>query len=439
MKRSSFTSNLRNLTFAALALISTGCTKGCSTNNATTSTTENKNSDVASSTPASAGQIQIQMWDNEDPEPAKQLDIWMLQFMANNPDIKIVRTTYQTEDLRQKFITTATAGKAAEIVFGPSDMVGPLATANLLQPVDAFADVNSFVPAAMDAVKLSGKTWGVPMSYGNHLMLMFNKAMVKTAPKTTDELISIAKTLTKPDQKTYGFVMNNNEPFWYVPMLGAFGGWPLSVDAAGKATITLDTPENKKALAFLKSLKFEHHILPNECDYDCARGLFIEKKAGMIVNGDWFVDEARKALGNNLGIAPLPVVSATGKPMTPMVSGRYFFINRHVTGPTADAVKKWVAFLTSKPIQVELATKLGRIPASQEAHKDPTVAGNETIKSLIDTAANGRAMPPQLEMRAAWDGMRPVQQKVMTDKLSPEQGATEMQTVANERLKGLNE
>jgi maltose-binding protein MalE len=363
----------------------------------------------------------------------------MLQFMANNPEIKVVRTTYQTEDLRQKFITTATAGKAAEIVFGPSDMVGPLATANLLQPVDALTDLNIFVPAALDAVKLEGKTWGIPMSYGNHLMLMFNKAMVKTAPQNTDELIAIAQKITKPDQKTYGFVMNNNEPFWFAPTLGAFGGWPLAIDASGKATITLNTPENKKALAFWKSLKFDKRIVPAECDYDCARGLFIEKKAAMIINGDWFVDEARKALGDNLGIAPLPIVSETGKPMTPLVSGRYFFVNRRVEGPVADAVKKWLAFLTSKPLQVEMATKLGRVPSHSEAQKDPSVEANTTIKSLIDAAAHGRAMPAQIEMRAAWDGMRPVQQKVMSDKISPEQGAEEMQTVANERLKGLNE
>lgn len=425
---------LRSISLAFVALALTGCTKGCSRN-------ENANStaDTQGGVSAPTNQIEIQMWDNEDPEPAKQLDTWMLQFMANNPSIKIVRTTYQTEDLRQKFITTATAGKSAEIVFGPSDMVGPLATANLLQPIEAFADVSTFVPAAMDAVKLNEKSWGVPMSYGNHLMLMFNRSMLKEAPKNTDELIAAAKKITKPDQKIYGLVMNNNEPFWFAPALGAFGGWPLSVDAAGKATITLNTPENKKALAFWKSLKFTHQIVPAECDYDCARGLFIEKKAAMIINGDWFVDEARKALGNNLGITALPIVSETNKPMTPLVSGRYFFVSKKVEGPTAEAVKKWIAFLTSVPVQVELANKLGRVPATTAAQQDPSVATNETIKSLIEAAANGRAMPPQLEMRAAWDGMRPVQQKVMSDKISPEQAAVEMQTVATERLKGLNE
>jgi maltose-binding protein MalE len=86
-----------------------------------------------------------------------------------------------------------------------------------------------------------------------------------------------------------------------------------------------------------------------------------------------------------------------------------------------------------------MASALGRIPGLIEAQKDPTVVANPVIKSLIDAAANGKAMPPQIEMRAAWDGMRPVLQKVMTGEIAPEQAAGEMQTIANERLKGLNE
>ena len=430
----SLLSSSRSFIFPIVAFALTGCTKSCSKQESATSTTDEQK--VAA--PAN-GVTEIQMWDNEDPEPAKKLDAWMIQFMANNPDIRVVRTTYQTEDLRQKFITTATAGKAADIVFGPSDMTGPLVTANLLQPIDAFSDSALFATAATDAVKVNGKTWGIPMSYGNHLMLMFNKDMVKSVPATTDELIAIAKKNSNPDKKEYGLVMNINEPFWFAPTMGAFGAWPLSVAADGKVSISLGTEENKKALAFWKSLKFEHKIVPSECDYDCARGLFAEKKAAMIINGDWYVDEAKKALGDKLGIAPLPVVSATGKPMTPMVSGRYLFLNKDISGVRADAVKKFLAFLTSKPIQVEMASALGRIPGLIEAQKDAAVITNPVIKSLIDAAANGKAMPPQIEMRAAWDGMRPVLQKVMTGELAPEQAAGEMQTIANERLKGLNE
>lgn len=427
-------SSLRPYIFPIVTFALTGCTKSCDKKEATTSSVNEQN--VAA--PAN-GVTEIQMWDNEDPEPAKKLDAWMIQFMANNPDIRVVRTTYQTEDLRQKFITTATAGKAADIVFGPSDMTGPLVTANLLQPIDTFTDISLFATAATDAVQVNGKVWGAPMSYGNHLLLMFNKDLIKAAPTTTDELIAVAKTNSNPDKKQYGLVMNINEPFWFAPTMGAYGAWPLNVGADGKVSISLGTEENKKALTFWKSLKFVHKIVPSECDYDCARGLFAEKKAAMIINGDWYVDEAKKSLGEKLGIAPLPIVSATGKAMTPMVSGRYLFLNKDLNGTKAEAVKKFLAFLTSKPIQVEMSSSLGRIPSLIEAQKDPTVIANPVIKSLIDAAANGKAMPPQIEMRAAWDGMRPVLQKMMNGEIEPDQAAGEMQTIANERLKGLNE
>ena len=57
---------------------------------------------------------------------------------------------------------------------------------------------------------------------GNHLMLIYNKDLIPSPPKNTDELIEIGKKMTvdtdgdgMPDQ--YGLVWNFTEPFYYVP------------------------------------------------------------------------------------------------------------------------------------------------------------------------------------------------------------------------------
>jgi arabinogalactan oligomer / maltooligosaccharide transport system substrate-binding protein len=46
-------------------------------------------------------------------------------------------------------------------------------------------------------------------------------------------------------------------------------------------------------------------------------------------------------------------------------------------------------------------------------------------------------MPAQTEMRAAWDAMRPVQQKIMSGDLSPQDGVEIMQQSALEKLASL--
>ena len=394
-------------------------------------TTEN-----SAAVPSTAG-IELNLWDQEEAENTAVIDTWIQTFSTENPGIKITRQTYPNEDLRTKFTTAATAGQAAELVWGPNDVAGVFATANLISPVDTLVDVQRFTPAALEAVNLGGKYMGVPVSYGNHLLLIYNKSLVPEAPKTTDELIAAAKKLTVPAENKFGLAFFQNEPFFYAPFMGAFDAWPLGKDAAGNTQITLNSPGNIAALNFLKDLKFKHKITPNECDYDCAKGLFLEGKAAFTINGDWSVKEFRAKLGDNLGIAALPIVSETNKPMTPMVSGRYVFVNAQIAPEKAEAVKKFVNFLASKPIQLEVASRLKRIPATREATEDAAVVGNAEVKALIDGAINGKAMPAETEMRAAWDAMRPNQQKLMSGEFEAAKAADLMQKGAVEQMASL--
>lgn len=383
---------------------------------------------------ATDGPVQLNLWDQEEAENAAVIDSWIEKFQTQNPNIKVARQTYPNEDLRTKFTTAATAGQAAELVWGPNDIAGVFATAKIIQSVEGIVDTAKFAPAALEAAKLEGKIMAMPATYGNHLMLIYNTSLIQSAPKTTDELIEVAKKHTNIAEKKYGLVFFQNEPFWLAPIMGGFGAWPLAVGADGQTSISLSHNGTTKALAFVKDLKYTHKVIPAECDYDCAKGLFLEEKAAMTINGDWSVKEFRQKLGDKVAVAALPVVSETNQPMTPMVSGRYLFVNANMAPEKADAVKKFLAFLSSKEVQIEVATRLGRIPATLEAQQDAQVTVLPQIKALMDTAANGKAMPAQSEMRAAWDAMRPLQQKVMAGELQPAEASKLMQDSAVEKL-----
>ena len=384
-----------------------------------------------------SGPVELTLWDQEESENTKVMDEWIARLTAQNPEIRVVRQTYPNEDLRTKFTTAATAGQAAEMVWGPNDIAGVFSTADLIQPVESFVNLGAFTPRALEAVTLQSRTMGVPVTYGNHLMLFYNKNMVSQAPATTQELIQLARTFTEPKKNRFGLVFFQNEPFWLMPFVGAFQGWPVRLDSDVQVRLELNSDAMKNALTYLKKLKDVERIIPKECDYDYAKGLFLEGKAAFTINGDWSVKEFKVKLGDKLGIAPLPVLSETSQPMTPMVSGRYVFINREVSSQKKVAVKKFLSFLTSREIQIEVAERLRRIPSTSEALSDPQVIANSEVQLLIAAAAYGRPMPAQTEMRAAWDAMRPVQQKIMSGDLSPQDGAEIMQQSALEKLASL--
>ena len=134
----------------------------------------------------------ITVWEQEDAQVAPYIDSVFAAFKAlpENKGVQIVRTHYQTEDLRSQFQAASLAGVAPELIMCPSDTAGLFAVSGFIRPVDGLIDASKFNKAVVQAITLDGHIWGVPVSNGNHLMLFFNKKYAKTAPKDTDELFS---------------------------------------------------------------------------------------------------------------------------------------------------------------------------------------------------------------------------------------------------------
>jgi arabinogalactan oligomer/maltooligosaccharide transport system substrate-binding protein len=225
-------------------------------------------------------------------------------YTAAHPLVKFEVVNKDVETLREDFQTASLAGNPPDLLWTVSDHVGPFSVAGIIQPVDKLVDLTKYV----ESIKLGNDTWAVPISSGNHLMLLYNKDLVATAPKDTDELISVAQSITSGD--TYGLVFNFTEPFWLAPWLGGFGGRVFAEDGV---TPTLNTPAMVDTLQFLYDLKYTYKVMPAEADYNGADTLFKEGKAGMLINGDWSLGDYKTALGDKLGVDPHPGVKKHGK------------------------------------------------------------------------------------------------------------------------------
>ena len=80
----------------------------------------------------------------------------------------------------------------------------------------------------MAAVELDGQHWGIPISNGNHLMLLCNSAIVDEPPATTDELVERGTEWTTGDQ--FGLVYNLTEPFWLALLQSSNGNHLMLLD-----------------------------------------------------------------------------------------------------------------------------------------------------------------------------------------------------------------
>ncbi|HAJ32516.1 MAG TPA: sugar ABC transporter substrate-binding protein [Candidatus Atribacteria bacterium] len=380
-----------------------------------------------------SAKVNLILWTKEGEEPLDWNKSLIEEFMKANPNITIelVKKT-NVEVLREDFLTASLANAAPDILWTVSDHAGPFVAADIIEPVDNLFDLNKYVDSAMDAVKLEGKYWGIPISNGNQLMLLYNKKLIAEAPKDTDELFTVGKKLTTGGN--YALVWNQTEPFWLVPWLGGFKGKVFAEDGV---TPTLNTPEMIATLKFLHDMKFDAKIVPPECDYDAADTLFKEGKAAMLINGDWSISGYVSVLGDDLGVARIPKVSATGEWPKPYTSGVYFMLTKGISGDKLKAAQDFITFVSSKEKQLEMVKLLTRLPAVKEALEDPLITENIILKGSADQMVVGTPMPTVLEMRCNWDSMKPEMLAVLANTKSPEDAAKDMQKSADACIKSL--
>lgn len=341
-------------------------------------------------------------------------------YTAAHPNVTFEVVNKEVETLREDFQTASLAGNAPDLLWTVSDHAGPFVAADLIQPVDGMVDLAAYV----ESVTMNGKTWAVPISSGNHLMLLYNKDLVSTPPADSDALLALAGTF---GADVYPLVFNQTEPFWLAPFLGGFGG---KVFAADGVTPTLNTPEMVNTLQFMADLKAAG-VIPAEGDYNSSDSLFKEGKAAMIINGDWSLGGYTEVFGDKLGVAPIPMIKSTGKYPAPYTSGVYFMVPKALSGAKLDAVKDFMVFVTNEANQLDMVDKLVRLPALRVALANEKIQSNATLAGSAAQMSYGTPMPSVLEMRCNWDSMKPELVAVLAGTKSPADAAKDMQASAD--------
>jgi maltose-binding protein MalE len=368
------------------------------------------------------------------------LEDQMKKFMAQNPGVIVEAIYKETEELRSGFIIAAIAGQGPDLVYGPSDQVGPFEVMGIIEPLESLFEkdyLDKFIPKALTYYK--GHLYQMADKLGNHLTLVYNKALIESPPQTDEELIQIGKRLTVdkngdgwPDQ--YGLCWNYTEPFFFIPFMTGFGGWVMTEDGVP----TLDSPGTINGLKFIRDLRDKYKIIPGEADYNIADALFKDGKSAMIVNGDWSWAGYKKA-GINIGVAPLPKIVSTGLWCAPMISPKGFSLNANVPAEKRPLVIKLLKFLMEPDMQLETARQLNTMPTRIEAVNSDFVQNDNILRNSMLQIERGRPMPVVPELRAIWDSMRPSYQAVLGGSKTPEAAAREMQALALRKIAEMNE
>lgn len=371
---------------------------------------------------------EVVFWHNQDTVQAKFLESLVAQFNKQNSTKVKVETGVS---MQEALLIQVEQKKSPQVAWCSSDLIGLYRQFKLSEVPDSAQGSKS--DEFKKLVTIKGKSYGIPTLGGNHLLLFFNKTLVKKPAQTWEEMKVQEGELSKKGVKVIGWPYE--EPYYFLPFLNALGGWPLSGDK-----VRLDTPEMRRALEVYKKLSQNGDIgvVPPNCDFECNSKRFYKGEFAYALQGDWALLEAKRALGNSLGVTKIPALG--GLPVKSIkMTQSLIFPAKSLNGPHREVLMKFAEFLRGKEIQKRWYLEMMRIPVNAEILKASGVTSmTKLTPELIEDVRvfnNARAISNSGNWILMWPAIQRGLQLYLSGVKNAEEATRFMQEMAENLIK----
>ncbi|ADO74895.1 extracellular solute-binding protein [Stigmatella aurantiaca] len=385
--------------------------------------------------PLSASAAELVLWHSYRAEEKAAMDKLVAQYNAANAakGVKVTALAVPYDAFADKITATVPRGKGPDLfIFAQDRLGGWIEAGNTIEPIDFFVDdalKKRFIPTTLDAMTYRGTVYGLPLNY-KVTTLIYNKKLVPTPPKTSGEMVQIAKKITDKGAGKFGLAYAYGDFYYHAAVMNGFGGGVFDA----KFTPTMNSPQNVKSIELLLKWIDKDGILPAEPSTALVTSLFNEGKTGMVISGPWFLGEIAK--GISYGLAPLPTLDeAGGKPMRPWmtVEGVY------VTAPSQnkEAAFDFAKFLTDDASAKVLALEGRQSPGNAQVYTDAEVAKDPLLKAFRDQVDTAVPMPNAPEMSMVWSPATSAMNSMLKKTATPKAGLDTAQKAIAKDIAGL--
>ena len=335
--------------------------------------------------PCRAGEIVL--WHSYRGEEEKALLTLVEQWNEAHPQSPVSLLDVPHEAFPNKLTTAIPRDQGPDLFIFAHERIGDWARMGLI------ADLTDDLPADLahvEATTVDGRAYGVPLALKS-VALFYNTDMLETPPGTTDEMVRLAETLRDPDTSVYGLAYETGSFYHHAAWLHGFGGRML--DEEGQPA--LDDPANASSLAFVRGL-VERDLVPEEPTSALVAQLFNEGRAAMVVNGPWFLGEIEDDV--EFAVAPLPVVSETGLPASPLLTVESALVSIFA-GDHEEAVKL-ALFLGREGARTRLGEGMQVVtePGAWDEEDSPGA-----LVQFRHQSGKARLMPSSPVIRSTWE------------------------------------
>ncbi|KAA9393504.1 maltose ABC transporter substrate-binding protein [Kocuria coralli] len=306
-----------------------------------------------------------------------------------------------TAQTTSNFISQAPTGQAPDIIVGPHDNLGQLASNGVVAPVELGDRSEDFTENARNAVMYDGVSYGVPYAVEN-VALIRNNELTTAEPATFDELRAEGHRLMEEQGIQYPFTVSQSpesgDPYHLYALQTSFGAEVFERTDDGEYTGELAMGgENGHAFAqYLQDLG-QSGDLRTSMSPDIAKESFLNGQSAFHMAGPWELTDIEAA---GMDVSVLPVPPAGEEEARPFVGVQAFNVNAYAQNPVA-AQDFATNYLTRPEAQTAMYEATGRPPASTVAVD--RMQGDPLRSAYAELAEAGLPMPAIPEMGAVWN------------------------------------
>lgn len=326
-------------------------------------------------------------------------------------------------DLKVRILRSAEKNATPDIVIIPADHLGLDKEVNFSEIPAALISTHTHSNTQATA-SINGRTLGIPIISGNHLLLYYNKKWIKQAASDWQTLIAQREELPASlSLISWSFM----EMYWFIPFLTAFEAKPVV-----GIMPNFDNDEVQNALEFVWQLS-KQKIVDNQCDYRCAFDQFSQGRSAYTINGVWAFAPFKEALGADFGLAPLPNINHHA--MRSYYSSYVIaFPNNALSGPKKEILSQFAKFMQSEAIQNEIRMQLHDLPVHEKVLAQIKRSDDHDLNIIMNTLSQSIPMPVNQNMAIIWEAMLKGFTRYGSGAMSSEKASIYMQRIAERSI-----
>lgn len=401
----------------AVSITACGGNNGGTNENNTNTTTSNVEGNTGNNT-SSAEELkpeegaELRVWESRDEvafteEIAKQFE--------EKYGVKVTIEEVAVNDQKAKLVTDGPSGLGADVIIIPHDHIGDAATSGLLLANDVFAEetTQNNTEASIVGSTYDDVLYGYPRA-AETPALYYNKSLVPEPPKSMEDLIALGKNFDTSKRK-YAIMWETGNMYFNYPFIASTGGYLFGDDGKNKDDIGLANEGAVEGLKVFQSLKEVLPVQSGDINPDIKRGMFTSGDVAMDINGPWELAGYKEALGDNLGIAPIP--SVAGKPAITFSGIKIYGVSSFTKFP--NAAKLYARFASTKEAQLLLNSKVGSVPTNKEALESEQIKNDPFISAFAEQTKNSQPMPSIPEINNVWAPVNAALPEIWNNKADP--------------------